>query len=279
MKAVVNFFVLVFFFSACEIINPEEDLPAYIHIPELMLTTVESKQGANTHNICDVWLNVDGELIGVFELPVTCPVLKTGMHTLTIRAGIKDNGIAASRTPYPFYSKYKINKKLIAQKIDTLSPEITYDDELNFDNLWLEDFDDMGLTLETTEQSDVPVQLQTDSTGNRFMQINLDTSDAIFEFKTINSKYLPFDRPVYLELDYKNDHAFIAGVFANKTDGAYQIPVININPVSEWSKIYINLTNTMASNRTIFFVINRSLYENNTDALICIDNIKLIYYE
>ena len=90
--------------SSCEIYNPSEDEPSYIHIDSISLTTDYTAYGTASHKITDAWVYVDNELIGAFELPANVPVLKSGVHNINIRPGIKLNGIAATRSYYPFFN-------------------------------------------------------------------------------------------------------------------------------------------------------------------------------
>ena len=86
--------------------------------------------------------------------------------------------------------------------------------------------------------------------------------------------------PVFLEFDYKNNNVFTTGLYVNELSQIIQHPVLNINPSSEWNKIYVNLTPTVSSNTgaidfNVFFgaVIGSGVDEPR----ILIDNIKLIH--
>ncbi len=55
----------------------EEPLPAYIYIPAFELRTTQG-EGSASSAITDVWLTVNGEFLGAYELPARIPVLQTG---------------------------------------------------------------------------------------------------------------------------------------------------------------------------------------------------------
>ncbi|MDQ3048944.1 MAG: hypothetical protein M3R27_15445, partial [Bacteroidota bacterium] len=110
------------FLSSCEIYNPAEQIPAYIRVEKFILTTDNFSQGSNSHKITDVWVYVDEILVGCFELPVTIPVLYEGSHQVKLRAGIKVNGISASRAPYPFYTIHEQTVDFQPTKKITLTP-------------------------------------------------------------------------------------------------------------------------------------------------------------
>ncbi|HEY0262319.1 MAG TPA: hypothetical protein VGB95_04790, partial [Chitinophagales bacterium] len=83
---------------------PNNGIPVYIQIDSMSVQTNQSTQGSASSKITDAWLYVNGEQIGVFELPAKIPVLKSGDLRVSISAGIKDNGIANTRAAYPFYA-------------------------------------------------------------------------------------------------------------------------------------------------------------------------------
>ena len=116
-------FFATLLFSSCELYNPSEPIPAYIHIEKFNLTTDYATQGSNSHKITDAWVYVDDQLIGCFELPATFPVITEGTHKVKIVAGIKVNGIASNRGQYPFYNPYEQIVNFEVGKKITLSPD------------------------------------------------------------------------------------------------------------------------------------------------------------
>ena len=98
MKHLTYLFLLLFFLS-CEKADTN-GIPANIKINDVTLV------GDSTENITDAWVYINDQLQGVYELPAQFPILNIGTHKLRVKAGIKDNGIASSRIPYPFYASY-----------------------------------------------------------------------------------------------------------------------------------------------------------------------------
>ena len=92
-KIIALILVLVFYHVKRKEIN---DIPSYMSINSVTLDE------NSTHNISDVWIYIDDNLQGVYELPANFPILDEGTHKLRVKAGIKDNGISAKRIPYPF---------------------------------------------------------------------------------------------------------------------------------------------------------------------------------
>ena len=81
------------------------EIPSYMTIENITLDQ------NSTHNITDAWVYIDDNLQGVYELPANFPLLAQGKHKLRVKAGIKDNGIAGTRIPYPFYSSYIVEEQ------------------------------------------------------------------------------------------------------------------------------------------------------------------------
>ncbi|HSH64916.1 MAG TPA: hypothetical protein VLB84_03750, partial [Bacteroidia bacterium] len=136
---------ILFIFDACKKLNPDEPVPSYIHIEKITLKTEITKEGSNSSKISDAWVYIDENLIGCFELPATFPVLYSGKHEIKIRAGIKVNGIAATRAPYPFYSIYVQQVDLEKNKRLNIEPVVSYVSFAKFN--FMENFDGVGIIL------------------------------------------------------------------------------------------------------------------------------------
>ncbi len=282
------FLVLAIFLlalSSCELINPDEGIPSYIQIDTITLSTDYAAEGSASHKITDAWVYVDDELVGAYELPATIPVLKSGSHKITINAGIKMNGIAATRIPYPFYESYEVTTDLFPDSAISLEPNVNYYSSTTF--AWKEDFESPGYTLEITSISDTILNrvsgtadvFEGNSSGLFSM---LNPPHILFECKTINEYALPKGgTPVFLELNYKCNNTFRIGIFANEAGLSTQVPqTILINKSENWNKIYVNLTNEVslfvnAINYNIYFGVIPD--EGNPEPIVYVDNIKLIY--
>src|SRR5438105_1721055 len=146
--------MIAFQIISCNIINPAEPIPAYVHIDSISLSTT-SLQGSSSNKIVDAWVYVDGSLIGTYEMPVTCPVLSSGSHKLTIRPGVLVDGVAATRTIYPFYTGYDTVVNFESQKIITPVPKVTYSAAAHLSHI--EDFDQAGTNIVKVPGSDTTI--------------------------------------------------------------------------------------------------------------------------
>ena len=131
---ILSLFGLAAFLSGCNIINPAEPVPSYIHIEKITLSTDPSVEGTSSSKITDAWVYVDGNLLGCFELPVTFPVIGEGVHTITVKGGIKVNGIAATRAPYPFFTNFVQQVTLTQKQVTAISPVVHYVSGISWTN-------------------------------------------------------------------------------------------------------------------------------------------------
>lgn len=265
-------------FSSCEIINPEEEIPSYIHIDSISLNAGYSAP----HSITDAWLYVNGQLQGVFELPATVPVLASGPSSILVAPGIKINGISLTRMAYPFFEFYKGETELIRDSIIQIYPETSYKGTTR----WEENFEDIGFTLQATSSSDTTVNRVTDPSkvfqGTGSALFALSASQTSFEAISSNTFQLPKGgTPVFLEINYKCNNTFAVGIFSNTVSQLVQVPPsLVINPKSEWNRIYINLTNAVSAQAqaidyNIYFYMEKDL--GNTTAEAYVDNIRLVH--
>ncbi len=281
-KIFILLFLSLIFLSACDIINPTEDIPSFIHIDKFSLITT-SEQGTNSHKITDAWVYIDGNFNGVYELPVTFPLLNEGKHEIKLYPGIKIFGIASSREIYPFYKNFVAQKDLKPDNIDTISPTVYYLDELNFSELWMEDFEDEGIKLDTIFGSNVKLEQIFDTILNsKIGFINLTENNNIFDCKSEGLDLPKYSKRVYLEINYKCDHDFAIGLWANLNSSTLRQAIIQLSPHPDsWNKIYIDLTQTATANPNaidFYLFINAILNDGSTLGNIYIDNLKIIHF-
>lgn len=300
----VMVFLLLF---SCRKFEGDQTIPAYIKIDSLTLITDYSVEGTSSAKIETVWIYVDGNLEGIYELPVMAPILARDMKEVNIQAGINLNGIASTRAPYPFYESVIQDVRFLENKVvninggyvvtgdDTtwLESETRYMDNCVF--VWMEDFEDPSVGLDSLPPSQVDIQrtkpvnhpeAYLSSNSNYSGYIELTEDKPYFRIATNVGNEDGFklpqanNWPIFLELNYKCNQTFTIGVFANEISQIIENPLIGINPSEEWNKIYINLkpiVNYSISAVDFNIVVDGHLGEGLTKGEIYLDNIKLIY--
>ena len=270
-------------FNSCEKFTGDQTIPAYIKIDSIYFSTTLG-QGTAMHKFTDAWVYVDNELVGTFELPVVLPVLKRGQHTILIQAGIKMNGIASTRVPYPFTKSYTVSTRLTEDSTTIVVPRVTYYESVVFK--WLEDFELGGISMEKTSKSDTVME-KTNKTGEVCEGVfsgvvHLTDSASLFECATIKAFTLPkTGGSVFLELNYKVNNPVTVGLIGTAISQTLQEPVVVLNPNTKWNKIYINLTPTIGDMSTCYEykVFIGALKEADVSKPeMFFDNIKLIHF-
>ncbi len=250
-KRVLHNFLLIYQISAiavsCEPKNDEDLVPSYLKIDKINVTSNES-QGTNSSNITDAWVYLDETLIGSFELPCTVPILSSGKQKITIRPGIKLNGISNTRAVYPFYKELKQEINLVKDSVININVNTSYEDNTDFP--WLVDFEMDGSALDTTSKSTVNFSRTNDpslifpESGNSYSAfVSMNKDSAIFEAVSTNHFEFPENGGyVFLELNYKINHPLVVGVYYTLDYQRLQRPMVTLNKTDEWKKIYINFS-------------------------------------
>ena len=280
MKHLYLFLFLSTILFCCKKEQVNEGIPSYISIPFLGLSTEELDEGSSSHLITDAWVYFNNDLQGIYPIPCTFPVLLQGKQNISIKAGIKNNGISATRVKYPFYDYFKDTINLIQDSIIIIDTSVKYVENTNF---LIEDFENSGTIFEPTSNSDTSYFLISDtSMEENSLGAYLSLTQHTFEIATGEIDTLPRTGvPVYIELNYNCNTAFSVGVFANYPQTVTTMIPITINPKEDWNKIYIDLTSTIASTQNanshkIFISMTRDVISTEI-AELYIDNFKLVY--
>lgn len=278
----------VFALNGCYKFEGEQTIPAYLQIDTVLFSTDYASQGGKTHQFTDVWVYVNDQLIGAFELPAKFPVLARGKNKIEIRPGIKLNGIAATRAAYPFVRPYIVQDfTFYEDSVVRITPATTYYDNLNF--AWMEDFERTSISMEKSGQSDTsiyktqpahnPEALLSDNSAYSGL-VHLEGERTKFQVISYLGYKLPGKgSPVFMELDYKCDRAFGVGVLARIENTIINLPLLVVNKSSKWNKIYINLTPIVTEyfNASYFKIYFESEKGSDLQAKFFFDNIKLIH--
>jgi len=229
------------FSSSCNIINPAEPVPAYVHVDYILVSTSSPSQGSASSRITDSWVFVDGTLLGVFENPATVPALYAGTHQLTIRPGILIDGISSTRTFYPFYNSFDTTVNFESEKTVSVRPVVSYTSSVNF--VVIEDFDGTGNNFTVTPGSDTTLTdtLLANGLEGRCGAVHLDAAHPLFGCTSIDSFPLPLGAPVYAELNYMCENEFTVGLISYTTTGSYTSDIVTFRPSDTWKKVYVSL--------------------------------------
>ena len=280
--------------AGCNVFDREETIPAYLFIDEFTLETKnDNSQGSAAHDIRDAWVYVDGNLVGVFEVPVTVPILTIDTARVTVLGGIINNGLVDNRKIYPFYKAIQDTIILTSNKIDSIFPSVTYHDSTQFK--WIEDFEDRTISMEpsgvnTTEDS---IRLTMDpnevldySNRNQVSgYVEFDSVGQVFESSTISRFTIPSNSSAYLEMNYNLESGTQVGFYVFNEAGIQidRVNVLYLFPTDgEWKKSYVSFNEDMSNpdyaNATFKVFLYSSNSSDNPNARNYFDNLKLLHY-
>lgn len=286
--------LLVLIISSCNVFDREEDIPAYLYIHNFEITTKsDNSQGSNAHDIKDAWVYVDGQLIGVFEVPVRIPILAKDSSKLTILAGIKKNGLSDDREIYPFYEGLQDTMVFVPGKIDSVFPVLSYHDSTVFK--WIEDFEDRAISFEPsgTEVTEDSFRLTTDplevynhnSKNQVSGYVEFDSANQKFENSSISKFSIPANSSAYFEMNYNLEAGTQVGFYAFNAAGVQiaKIPVLFLFPTGgEWKKSYISfnedMSNPLYEDATFKVFLEVPKAYSDANARIYVDNLKLVHF-
>lgn len=275
-------FISLFFYSGCKKINPDEEIPSYIHIPSVSLSVDSINQGTCLQDITDVWIFKGDEFIGCYPVGARVPVLAEGNTVIKMRAGIKNAGVASLRSIYPMMQFFETTIFLKRGAVVELKPVFEYFSGISF--LRMESFSNPGTIFAPTPSSDT-ILVTYPGNGTEAIpgqgncgQVYLDNTYQVFEVQS--GSPVPYQlqgRICYLEMHYKCNSDFFVSVSDGGVDVRLCARVFDTGGI--WKKIYIPLTDNLNNFPTLFnffLVLRASRISTGPDPRIYFDNIKII---
>ncbi len=287
MKPIFNLLSLLLFIVALPFISCrdlEADVPSYLTISKIEVNVTDVDQGTNSSSFSDAYVYINDRLIGIYNLPANIPITQSGQVKLSIGGGIKQNGVYESRLEYPFYTRFDTIVNLIVGETIEVNPILEYKNNVDF-NVFAENFE-TGVNFLKGNTSDTNF-VRTDEPDESFEgfsgKLILEEGKERFEVYTPDISDVPrFNTsPVYMELDFKgNIFVNVGSYFDNRRTN--QIYVV-LPPKETWTKVYINLTemlatNGNASNFNFFFAYNKAVTNFKGTAEFYVDNVKIVTF-
>lgn len=273
------------------VIHPED---VSLALDNLDLAQFNSNSGLTARKFPYVWITVDGEKLGIWELPCKVPVLNTGTVSVDLQPGIEMNGMSTTCPEYPFVTTYKTSVFLEKGVETVIKPRFQYY-KTNLYFPLVENFESAGTVFAPTDTTThLYVQKITDedliyhnpddpadvNTCSGYIQLK----DSVSSFE-IASDYLKLPgngKSVFLELNYKCDHDLYAGLIVKQSTSipSHESLVVMRATKGAWKKIYINLTLAVSRNTTAegFKIVFSGGTNGGQDvANYYFDNIRVMY--
>lgn len=271
--------------SACELINPSEEVPAFLYITPFEFTTNPGTEGSASANITEVWVTVNGDFLGVYPLPASVPVLATGLTEVRLDAGIHDNGIRSTPNIYPYYEPFIREVELASNETDTLRPSTGYRSNVRF--AFIEDFENGNriFTEQIEGQNGLTSTNDVIFEGNQSGELTLTIANDLVQLGTaqIYAGLTDASPLVYLEMDYKSDVPVVWGVRGFNSNNAGSVVLQpGFRERSDWNKIYFDLSLLVLEGNFLGhrIVLQAALPVGSSleEAKVYLDNVKLIHF-
>jgi len=284
LKNLLPLFALCYLLNGCNIINPAEITPTYIHIDSFKF---ENNPLVNTTtlsaHITNAWVFYNNRAMGAFDLPLTIPIPANGSGRLEVYPAIIINGRNELVGRYEFYQVDTSTLTAQPGKIVNISPKTGYYSSVKIP--YTEAFETPGITNFTRiDGNTIMVNVGADSLkyqGNGAGSIVL---SAVGDSCTVISDKT-FEIPqnvAFIELNYKSSIPFFLGIQANLSNLVSSSPyfLAGIKPTDHWQKFYLNVSDfAIRSKGTSYnFVIKTVLGSNQTSGRLLLDNIQLVNY-
>lgn len=283
---------LICLLGACDLVNPEEDIPAYLHVQPFQLSVNPIGEGSASANITEAWLTVNGNFLGAYALPATIPILASGSAEVKLSPGIRENGIAALPDIYLVYRDFVQTVDLTPAEVDTIQPTTGYLSSLRFLLEPQEGFESSTFQLaeDLDNNPDSKIVRTTsevfEGTHSGHIQLTDDVRSIEVGSRFFQKEDLATGAQVYFEMDYKTDITVVIGVLGYDQFGTRIFEAFDkgVNPRSDWNKIYFNFTeeilvfNGLTEASFYQFCMHSQLNPDQTEGNIYLDNLKWITF-
>jgi hypothetical protein len=280
-------------FPSCNKFEGAQEIPAYIQVDSLTFHTDYSSEGTDNHKLVDVWVYVNDQVIGGFELPAKFPVLQQGECKVEMRAGIKLNGISDTRAPYPCLKSYiRTGMQLTPDSVIRINPTFSYMDNVEF--VWREDFEDESLAIKEgngadtgiyrTEPANAPGALLDDySKYSGIVTLDDDRNDMELVTDNGDGEGFVFNRGdfIFMEVNCKATTPILIGMYIHRSSigGVEDRPFLMLNSSTDWNKVYVNFTPIVseyndAIDFKVYFMAQKAA--NVSPQTVLLDNLKIL---
>ncbi|MCC6599586.1 MAG: hypothetical protein IT223_02815 [Crocinitomicaceae bacterium] len=287
MRLLIFFLLIFLFVSGCNVINPNEEEPAYIYIDSFRFDT-EPGEGSSSQKITELWVYAEEKMIGAFDLPARIPVLGKGATDIRIFAGIKNNGLSATRIRYPFYAPFDTTYSIQGGETFYCKPRFSYFDEVLVQE---KGFESGNFLVPLGGNQGTFNVVNNDALvfeGDRSGIGTLESGQSLLYFKDDQNLDLSGGNTYFLEMNYSCNGRFAVGLLSTTGITIKKNLAVIINPTTtginnpQWNKIYIDLGLIPQQNASADFFelyVEALPKPDNGKLEIYLDNLKMVEWE
>jgi len=272
--------------QSCNVINPSEQTPTYIHVDSFhfVRNPLVNYRIADTHQITCVWAYYNNYLIGVFDLPCTIPVITNGDASgqLELAAGVATDGLNSTLGAYPFYELDTFDFKPQPGKVINHLPVTKYFSDILFTPLSSFSGGGAGNSF-VLYGTGVPMEEYNDSLMGAS---GIVTFSAPADTNSTDSGVITFspalNQSAYVEFDYKSTVPIYVGLQANLSVSISSSPyfLAGINPSSTWKKFYLSVAdfNAQYQGSSYNFYVKAAIAPGVSSGSFEIANVQFLTY-
>ena len=280
IKQLIFLFFCCLIWQSCKVINPEEQVPTYIHVDSFMFK--DCLTGVTTsHQITSVAVYYNNAPIGFFDLPATIPILATGRGELGLAPGVAVNGFNSLAIAYPFYRTDTASFTAQPGKVINYTPTTCFYSDTKVQARWNFEgntgFARWSGNRDIQTVQDPALVFEGHGTGSIVLTAVGDSS--------VDSTTKTFPIPkgsAFIEFDYKSTVPFYVGLQANLSTYASSQPyfLAGIYPSDHWQKFYLNVAdfNGQYQGTSYNFYVKAVLDGGQKTGQLLIDNIQLVTF-
>lgn len=257
-------------------------MPSYVRIDSFAFQGNTALTGSNSHRINSVFVFLNNQSIGIYDLPVTFPIILDKPGKLMLTPGINYNGMRSYQVQYPFYlsDSLTISPDLGTNSTRIIVPTARYYPTVKF--AYRQDFENYASAPFVNAGSDTSIGVSDnpDPLEGKYGSIIISSSKDSSVNITRDAFPLPANSEVYLEMDYKTNIPLTIGmqtIVGNEVKRAY---LLGLNPRTTWGKVYIDLR-TFASTfqGDSYNLILRAVRTSDVnEGRVQIDNLKIVHF-
>ncbi len=287
----ILFILLVLSFSSCE--KKSNQTPSFLRIDSINVD-VPVSQGNNIHEISALQVYANGDFIGLFELPLNIPILKTGKIKFQFIPYVKLNGSKNQWAPHRCFTSKDTLLELIQLKTASITPTFFFKD--NVIVRFEEDFNDGNSKMKAVilnKGDSIFVETRFFNLNGRFesntpvfvARFNDQDTANYMDFGTFESfPNMPTDgKSVQFDFDIKSDLPVQLSIVRTVSGGISEVvPYLYINSTEgKWKRFYVDLVHELSGQ--LGTVSIQLLFSANKPAgklvnrEICLDNLRLSY--
>lgn len=267
----------------CQLNDNDRPIPSYIYVSDPIVLAPGTINTPDSHNITDVWVIADGQLLGIFPLPAYIPVEVTGKEIqIDIRGGIRNNGMNENSVEYAFFEPVLFS--YTPQALDTMAVPLVFRYRDNIKMPINESFEGnvrFNTNLNPNNPVNVIITTADARTGSQSGLIELTPENNFIELAS-NDFVRKEDHArgrSYVEFDYKGDDEIAVGVvkvLRGNLDVQY---VLFVPGKKDWNRIYVDVTNVLSPHDfdVYYIVLGVTKLTNSAVSRTYIDNVRHVH--